>query len=207
MRRVWLLWSLIVTLGWRTGLLGGVPVVFHPGDHPNMHTLVFIQPETRRGAVLLMNSQNMLAQFGASKEIEAGVARLLAGQEPAASSALSLITLYLLLDAVLVQRLGPGAVVSSTSATWSSGCSSNSMLGSLRLSWIGLQLGWEFALPLTLLLGARLLLHGLGAQSWSEGLLLFPDFGPWLWAFSLLMLLFRVIRLRPVMTYPTTENV
>ncbi len=58
--------------------------VSHAGDHPNAHTLIFIQPGTRRGAALLMNSQNMLAQFGAYQEIEAGVARLLswAGASP-----------------------------------------------------------------------------------------------------------------------------
>jgi hypothetical protein len=49
--------------------------------------------------------------------------------------------------------------------------------------------------PLTLLVGARLLLHALGAQSWAEGLLLFPDLGAWLWAFSLLLLLTGVLRL------------
>lgn len=67
-------------LGWRTTTLGGVPVIAHPGDHSNFHTLIFMEPASRRGAVLLTNAQKMLAQFGAFREIEAGVARLLAGQ-------------------------------------------------------------------------------------------------------------------------------
>jgi hypothetical protein len=67
--------------------------------------------------------------------------------------------------------------------------------GQLRRLRIGLRLGWEFALPLTLLIGARLLLHALGAQSWVEGLLLFPDFGAWLWVFSLLVLFTGATRL------------
>jgi hypothetical protein len=60
---------------------------------------------------------------------------------------------------------------------------------------VGLRLAWEFGVPLTLLISARLLLHRLGAQSWAEGLSLFPDFGAWLWAISLLMLLTGTIRL------------
>jgi H+/Cl- antiporter ClcA len=47
---------------------------------------------------------------------------------------------------------------------------------------------------LTLLIGARLLLHSLGAQSWYEGLLAFPDFGAWLWAIALVVLLTGVLR-------------
>ena len=62
--------------------------------------------------------------------------------------------------------------------------------GRLRLLLVGLRLGWEFALPLTLLIGTRLLLGtALGAQSWGEILSAFPDFGAWLWAISLLVLL------------------
>jgi hypothetical protein len=67
--------------------------------------------------------------------------------------------------------------------------------GQLRLRWLSLRLVWEIGLPLTLLIGARLLLHALGAQSWTEGLLLFPDFGMWLWVFSLLILLTATARL------------
>jgi CubicO group peptidase (beta-lactamase class C family) len=87
-------------LGWRTEVLGGVPVIMHSGDHPNFHTLIFIEPVSRRGVVLLMNAQNMLAQFGAFPEIQAGVARLLIGREPTGVT-LPLPRLYLLLDAVL----------------------------------------------------------------------------------------------------------
>lgn len=36
-------------LGWRTTMLGGVPVIAHPGDHPNFHTLIFLEPASRRG--------------------------------------------------------------------------------------------------------------------------------------------------------------
>ena len=51
--------------------------------------------------MLLLNSQNMLAQFGAFKEIEEGIARLLAGQMPTQAASLSLRQLYLIVDSVL----------------------------------------------------------------------------------------------------------
>ena len=59
---------------------------------------------------------------------------------------------------------------------------------------LGLPLVREFGLASTLLLGARLLVYAIGGQSWGEGLLLFPDFGLWLWAISLLLLLTGAIR-------------
>jgi hypothetical protein len=66
-------------LGWVNHPIGGVPAVQHDGVHPNFRTLVLLQPDTRRGAVLLMNSWGMIASVTAFKEIEEGVARLLAG--------------------------------------------------------------------------------------------------------------------------------
>lgn len=170
-------------LGWRTTTRGGVPVIAHPGDHPNVHTLLFMEPASRRGAVLLINGQNMLAQFGAFGEIEAGVARLLADQEPLPATGLRLPTLYLIIDAVLVLFLLLAIWPLLRLRQWQA----RRAEGRLRTPWVRLRLLWEFGLPVILLGGGRLLLHALGAQSWAEGLLLFPDFGLWLWTFSLLM--------------------
>jgi CubicO group peptidase (beta-lactamase class C family) len=182
-------------LGWRNEALGGVPVIMHSGDHPNFHTLLLIEPVSRRGAVLLMNAQNMLAQFGTFPEIQAGVARLLAEQTPAAPSALSLPTLYLIVDAGLSSLLLLALWPLLRLHRWGQWLWQQQATTPLLLWRVGLRLGWEFALPLTLLIGARLLLHALGAQSWAEGLLLFPDFGAWLWVFSLLILLTAMTRL------------
>ncbi len=183
-------------LGWKIGNIGGVPAVFHSGDHPNVHTLAFIEPETRRGAVLLINSQNVLASVGAFTEIENGVAQLLAGQQPAPVSALSLPILYLIVDVVLgglfVLAVWPLLGV----RRWKPRLRWEGRGGQLRT---GLWLVQAFGLPLALLIGARLLLQAIGAQSWAEGLLLFPDFGVWLWGISLVMLftgVSRVILLR-----------
>ena len=61
--------------------------------------------------------------------------------------------------------------------------------GRLRVWPVGLRIGWEFALPLALLIGTRMFFTALGAQSWDEGLQVLPDFGAWLWVISLLLLL------------------
>lgn len=182
-------------LGWRTTTLGGIPVIAHPGDHPNVHTLLFIEPASRRGAVLLLNSQNMVAQFGAFREIEAGVARLLAGQEPAPVTALRLPTLYYLIDAMLGGMLLLALWSFLRLPHWTRQLRRQQAAGQMRLWRVRLRIFWELALPLTLLVGVRLLLHALGAQSWAEGLLLFPDFGAWLWLFALLILITGVLRI------------
>ncbi len=182
-------------LGWETKSFGGVPVVSHDGDHPNIHTMAFIEPETRRGAVLLMNANGWTPLFGGFKEIEAGVARLLAGQEPAPAASLSVRTLYLIVDAVLAALFALALWPLVRMRRWEQRLRQQHEEGRLRLLRVGLRLAWEFALPLTLLIGARLFLHALDAQSWAEGLLLFPDVGAWLWTISLVLLLTGATRL------------
>lgn len=182
-------------LGWRTTTLGGVPVIAHPGDHSNFHTLIFMEPASRRGAVLLMNAQNMLAQFGAFREIEAGVARLLAGQEATGAAALRLPMLYLMIDVVLGGLLVLALWPLLRLRRWQQRLRQQQIAGQLRLRWVNLRLAWEIGLPVLLLVGVRLLLYALGAQSWAEGLLLFPDFGAWLGTVALLMLLTATARL------------
>lgn len=182
-------------LGWQTETIGGVPVITHSGDHPNVHTLVFIEPASRRGAVLLMNSQNMVAQFGAFPAIEAGLARLLAGQEPTPAATLPLPTLYLILDGVLGTLVLLALWPLLRLRRWEYRLYQQQRAGQVQMRWVGLRLGWTFGLPLVLLIGARFLLHGMGAQSWAEGVLLFPDFIGWLWALVLLMLLTGTLKL------------
>jgi hypothetical protein len=181
-------------LGWMTGSVGGVPIVYHTGDHPDAHTMMFIEPSTRRGAVLLMNANNIPALLTAYEEIQNGVARLLAEQEPTPAG-LRLGVLYLLVDVVLggffVLVLRPLLRLRH----WEQRLRQGYPLQRGRLLRTGLRLGWEFGLPLVLLLGVRLLIGvAFGTQSWGEILLLFPDFGAWLWAMSLLLLLTGAIR-------------
>jgi CubicO group peptidase (beta-lactamase class C family) len=181
-------------LGWVTGSIGGVPVVHHDGGHPNARTFLFMEPESRRGAVLLFNSSGLLADATAFTAIRDGVARLLAGQEPAPASSLSLPTLYLIVDAVLAALLALAVWPLLRLRRWDQRLRQQHPGERPRLLWVGLRLGWELGVPLLLLSGVRLALTGLGAQSWYEGLLGFPDFIAWLWAISLLMLLTGVLR-------------
>lgn len=177
-------------LGWRTTTLRGVPIITHSGDHPNFHTLIFLDPVSRRGAVLLMNSQSTLAQLsGVFPAIEAGVAQMVAGQEPVPATALSLPRLYLLLDVILVSLLLLVFWPFLRLPLWTQWLRQQAANGRVPRLRIVLRVVWEIGLPLLLLLGVRLLLGALGAQSWAEGLLLFADIGVWLWVFSLVMLL------------------
>lgn len=182
-------------LGWQTAPLGGVPVIQHAGANYYYHGLAFIEPATRRGAVLLMNGNGALAVASAFKEIEAGVARLLAGQEPAPASSLTLARLYLLVDAVLGGLVALALWPLLRLRRWSERLRQRHRAGRVRLPLVGLRLVAELGLPLTLLGGVRLVLHLMGAQSWAEGISAFPDFTVWLWALSLLVLLTGALRL------------
>lgn len=181
-------------LGWRTEALGGVPVVLHTGDHPDAHTMVFMEPATHRGAVLLANANNVPALLTAFKEIEAGVARLLADQAPAPAPWLSVPRLYLIVDTVLGSLLALALWPLLRLRRWSERLHAQPPNRS-RLGRIGLRLTWELALPISLLVGARLFLSAIGAQSWAEGMLLLPDFVVWLWAIASLLLLTPAARL------------
>ncbi len=185
-------------LGLVSAPIGGVPVLQHGGVHADVRTLVFLEPETGRGAVLLMNSFSFLASVGAFKEVEEGVVRLVAGQEPAAPSSVSLPALYVIVDAVLgallVLSLWPLLRMRRWHARLRRDATSG-RIGRMQLLRLGLRLAWELAVPIALLAGARLALHAAGAQSWAEGFAVFPDLGAWLWVVSLLLLVTGALRL------------
>jgi hypothetical protein len=104
-------------------------------------------------------------------------------------------TLYLIVDAVLGGLFALALWPIVRMRRWEGRLRQKRQTEQLRLGWVVVRLGWDFGAPLILLLGARLLLHMLGAQSWAEGLSLFPDVGAWLWAIALLMLLTGATRL------------
>ena len=97
-------------LGWVTGDQGGVPAVYHYGTNYNVETFVVLEPQTGRGAVLLVNTQGLLAA-SAVRNVEEGLSRLLDGREPPSPAAsvhlvyLVADTLFLLLLAALVVPL------------------------------------------------------------------------------------------------------
>lgn len=91
-------------MGWINGSLAGVPAIWHSGEDYHFHALLLIEPQTHWGVILLVNANNFIPVDGAPNtaltSLDAGVTRLLAGQAPQAS--LSLTTLYLIIDVVLV---------------------------------------------------------------------------------------------------------
>ena len=170
--------------------IGGVPIVGHDGAHFDARTFMFMQPETRRGAVLLLNAAGIpVVEATAYKELREGVSRLLAGQEPAPAGSLSVPMLYLIVDAVLAALFALALWPFLRLRGWAQRLRQQ-QLGRLRMLRIGARLVWEFGLPLTLLIGIRLLIGGqMGAQSWGEILSMAPDLGAWLWSIWLVMLL------------------
>jgi len=64
--------------GWVISPVGDVPAVWHDGVNVNFHSLVLMQPETRRGVIVLMNSFGIVPYESAYKELEEGVVRLFA---------------------------------------------------------------------------------------------------------------------------------
>ena len=183
-------------LGWQMGSIGGVRTVGHDGTHPDARAFMFMEPGTRRGAVLLMNANSIpLAEVTAYTELHEGVARLLAGQEPVPASSLSLRTLYLIVDAVLGGLLALAIWPLLRLGHWEQRLRQLPQVGRWHRVRIGLRLVAEFAMPLTLLLVARLLLGSLGGQSWREGFVAFPDVSTWVWLIALTMLLTGAIRL------------
>ena len=180
-------------MGWVNGHLGGVPAIFHDGDNFNFHALLLIEPETHWGAILLVNANNLLlpvdgAGNTALQSLQNGLARLLAGQAPQASS--SLTTVYLIFDGVLVVLTALAILPLLRLRRWSR------RFGQRRHRFVrlGLRLTWDVALPLALLLGVSLLASALGATNWYEILLGWPDLGSWILAICALLLLTGVIR-------------
>jgi hypothetical protein len=88
-------------MGWVSGPVGGVPVIYHNGAGFNSHALLLIEPQNRWGVVLLTNSNSMLATAASFQVLEAGIVDQLVGQSVPAAG-MSLTTIYLILDGGLL---------------------------------------------------------------------------------------------------------
>ena len=180
-------------MGWVNGHLGGVPAIFHDGDEVNFHTMLLIEPETRWGAILLVNA-NSAMPIGSGdsllplQSLQDGIARLLAGQPPQTS--LSLATFYLIFDGVLAILLTLAIFPLLRLRHWSRRFGQRRH----RVVRFGLRLTWEVALPIAFLLGFTLFARMVGPMNWNEILLLWPDVGSWVLAISTLLLLTGILR-------------
>lgn len=144
----------------------------------------------------MFNAFGTLAALTAYKEIEAGVARLLVGQQPDPASSMTLGRLYLIVDAVLAALLALALVPLLRLRRWTRRLRQRQGAGRPVLLRIILRLAWELGLPLVLLIGGRMFIgENLGAQSWAEILMGFPDFTMWLWAVCLVIGLTGALRL------------
>lgn len=185
--------------GWVIAPVGDIPAVWHDGVNVNFHSLLLMQPETKRGAVVLMNSFGIVAYESAYKEIEEGVTRMLADLEPAPAST-RLGTVYLMIDSLLAGLLAIVLFPLLRMRFWHRWLLMQQQEN--RLPWvrISLRAAWEIGFALAFLIGIRaVIITGLGAQSWVEVLAVFPDFVLWIWVFALTVLLTGVIRIKLIL--------
>ena len=181
-------------MGWNNGTLAGIPAIWHDGAEPNVSTRLLIEPQTHWGAVLLENANNFIPVDGANSaltSLEAGVTRLLAGQAPQAS--LSLTTLYLIIDGVLVVLSALAISPLLRLRRWSRRFEQRQQRRPQFLR-LGLRLTWDVALPLTLLLLLLFFVNNFNGATFYDVWLSYPDLDSWLLVISALLLLTAVIR-------------
>src|SRR6266567_7955528 len=139
-------------MGWNNGTLAGIPAIWHGGTEVNASTLLLIEPQIHWGAVLLVNANNMIPVDGANTaltSLESAVTRLLAGQAPQVS--LSLTTLYLIIDGVLLVLSALAIFPLLRLRRWSRRFEQRQRQRPQFIR-LGLRLTWDVALPLALLL-------------------------------------------------------
>ncbi len=185
--------------GWVIAPVGDVPSVWHDGVNNNYHTLLLMQPQSRQGVVILMNSFNIVAYESAYQEIEAGVARLMAGMEPV-PSAQTLGGLYLRIDLVLAVLLVLVLLPLIRMKRWHRWLLERKQAGHLPILRVVLRASLEIFFALIFLIGIRfVVVAGLGAQSWYEVLTVFPDFVIWIWLFALVVFVTGLIRMKLIL--------
>lgn len=175
-------------MGWQIGTLGGVPAIYHPGAVYNFETLAFIEPGTDRGAVVLINAQGLLG-IDAFTSIQNGVARMLAGQQPQASSP-TVPQRYLIADAVLILLSLLVIVPLVRLPRW--GRRRTERRHWAARAWT--RVAAEIIVPVLLVGGVWLAFRQLGARNWYEIISLVPDFVPWLLVVCSLLLLTGIVR-------------
>ena len=188
-------------LGWRHAELGGVQTIQHQGDSFYFHNLAFIDPRTRRGAVILVNGNGVLPISSSFKTLEAGVARIVDGRPAAPDAGMSLRQLFVVQDLVLALLLAVAAWPLVRMPHWIRRVRVDRAAGRRRRLRTVSRTTAEIMIPVAVLGLVRLVLAQLGAQSWSEGLSLFPDTGAWLWTVCLVVMLTGILRLSLVLGF------
>jgi CubicO group peptidase (beta-lactamase class C family) len=185
--------------GWVIAPFGDVPAVWHDGVNNNYHSLLLMQPQTKKGVVILMNSFNIVAYQSAYREIESGVARLLAGMDPSPTTQ-TLGRIYLQIDMVLFVLLAILLWPLLRIRRWYKWLMERREAGKAPMLRVLIRAVLEILFPLIFLIGIRtVVVAGLGAQSWYEVLTVFPDFVLWIWMFALILFVTGVIRMRLIL--------
>ena len=183
-------------MGWYNGPINGVPTIWHEGSTLNFTSYMILVPQSQWGIVVLSNEGGLPTELTSSvTNIAAGVMTLLVGRQlPPAG--LSVGTLYLILDGLLV--------LIAALALWSA-LRLPHWYGQFGRRWqqpgrwkrgftivrLGMRLVWELILP-ALVLGLPLLV---GYLTWRTLLFSAPDLVWWLLVTSALMFITAIIRL------------
>src|SRR6266496_6227692 len=181
-------------MGWNNGTLAGIPAIWHDGAEPNVSTRLLIEPQTHWGAVLLENANNFIPVNGANSaltSLEARVTRLLAGQAPQVS--LSLTTLYLIIDGVLVVLSALAIFPLLRLRRWSRRFEQRQRRRPQFIR-LGLRLTWDIALPVALLLLLLFFVNNFNGATFYDVWLTYPDLDSWILAICALLLLTAVSR-------------
>jgi Beta-lactamase len=176
-------------MGWNNGILAGIPAIWHDGAEPNVSTRLLIEPQTHWGAVLLFNANSFIPVDGANSaltSLEAGVTRMLAGQAPLAS--LSLTTLYLIIDGVLVVLSVLAIFPLLRLRRWARRFEQRQRQRPQFIR-LGLRLTWDVALPVALLLLLLFFVNNFNGATFYDVWLTYPDLDSWLLVISALLLL------------------
>ncbi|HEX6554840.1 MAG TPA: serine hydrolase domain-containing protein [Ktedonobacteraceae bacterium] len=183
-------------MGWYNGPINGVPTIWHEGSSVNFSSDMILVPESQWGIVVLSNENGLPAELtGSVGNIAGGVLNMLVGRKlPPAG--LSVSTLYLMLDSLLV--------LISALALWSAlrlprwyeqfgrrWRQPGRLKRGFNIVRLGVRLVWELILP-ALVLGLPILI---GSLTWRTLLLTAPDIVWWLLVISALMFITAIIRL------------
>jgi CubicO group peptidase (beta-lactamase class C family) len=181
-------------MGWINGTLARLPAIWHDGTEPHFSTRLLIEPQTHWGVVLLENANNFIPLDGentALLSLEDGVTHLLAGQAPQAS--LSLGTLYLILDGVLVVLSALAILPLLRLRRWSRRFEQRQRQRPQFLR-LGLRLAWDVALPVALLLLLLWFVNNFNGATFYDVWLTYPDLDSWLLVICALLLLTAICR-------------
>jgi CubicO group peptidase (beta-lactamase class C family) len=94
-------------MGWVSGTMNGLPIVYHTGDTPNFHSYMALLPRCKTGFILLLNGNDGLRPERV-QGIGPSIASLLSGGEslPRSASGVQMTALIVTLAILGVQLLG-----------------------------------------------------------------------------------------------------